>query len=173
MPRVHLVEGPVGAGKSTFAAVLAPRINGVHIALDEWFARLFSPDRPERNVVPWYLDRKDRLLELIWDHSRRILSSGNDVILELGLIQREPRLAFCHRIRAAGYDLVLHVLDEARDVRRQRVRLRNTDKGPTFSMVVPDHVFEVASDMWEAPDEVEQSEIAVEFVSAAIEPADA
>jgi hypothetical protein len=32
-------------------------------------------------------------------------------------------------------------------------------------MAVPDHVFEVASDMWEAPDDIEQSEIAVEYVS--------
>lgn len=164
MPRVHVIEGPVGAGKSTFAASLAPRIKGVHIALDEWFVRLFSPDRPGGNVVPWYLERKDRLLELIWDHSRRILGSGTDVILELGLIQRQERLAFCRRVRADGFDLALYILDEPRDIRRQRVRLRNTEKGATFAMVVPEHVFEVASDMWEAPDDIEQSEFAIEYV---------
>jgi len=165
MPRVHLIEGPVGAGKSTYAATLAPRIEGVHIALDEWFARLFSPDRPAGNFVPWYLERKDRLLELIWSHGRKILGSGSDVILELGLIQRQQRLEFCQRIRSDGFDLVLYILDEPRDTRRQRVRLRNTEKGSTFSMVVPDHIFEVASDMWEAPDEIEKSEVAVEYVS--------
>jgi predicted kinase len=138
--------------------------------LDEWFARLFSPDRPGGNFVPWYLERKDRLLELIWDHSRRILGSGTDVILELGLIQRQPRLEFCHRLRAGGFDLLLYILDESRDIRRQRVRLRNTEKGSTFSMVVPDHVFEVASDMWEAPDYIEQSEFAIEYVSAIMTP---
>jgi predicted kinase len=168
MPRVHVIEGPVGAGKSTFAASLAPAIEGVHIALDEWFARLFSPDRPGGDFVPWYLERKHRLLELIWDHSRRILGSGSDVILELGLIQRQQRLEFCRRIRADGFDFVLYILDEPRDIRRQRVRLRNTEKGSTFSMVVPDHVFEVASDMWEAPDDIEESEFAIEFVSAAL-----
>ncbi len=52
MPRVHLVEGPVGAGKSTFAASLAARTGGVHIALDAWFARLFSPDRPAGDFIP-------------------------------------------------------------------------------------------------------------------------
>ena len=167
MPRVHVIEGPVGAGKSTFAASLVPRIEGVHIALDEWFVRLFSSDRPAGNFVPWYLERKDRLLELIWDHSRRILSSGRDVILELGLIQRQQRSEFCQRIRNDGFEVVLYILDEPRDVRRERVRLRNTEQGSTFSMVVPDHVFEVASDLWEAPDDFEQSEITIEYVSTA------
>jgi predicted kinase len=166
MQKVRVIEGPVGAGKSTFAASMAAETSGVHIALDEWFVRLFSPDRPGGNFVPWYLERKDRLLELIWDHSRRILGSGRDVILELGLIQRRQRLEFCHRIQAAGFDLVLYILDEPRDIRRQRVRLRNTEKGSTFSMVVPDHVFEVASDMWEPPDDMEESEFTIQYVSA-------
>ena len=163
MPKVHLIEGPVGAGKSTFAASLAPRVEGVHIALDAWFAHLFSPDRPEGNVVPWYLERKDRLLELIWDHSRRILASGTDVILELGLIQRQPRVEFCQRVRDDGFDLVLYVLDAPLEVRRERVRRRNAEKGSTFSMVVPDHIFEVASSMWEPPDDIEQIETAIEY----------
>ena len=165
MAKVHVIEGPVGAGKSTFAALLAARIEGVHLALDEWFVRLFSPDRPVGDFVPWYVERKDRLLELIWDHSRRILRSGRDVILELGLIQRHQRSEFCRRVRTEGFDVVLYILDEPRDVRRERVRRRNTEMGSTFSMVVPDHVFEVASDMWEAPDDFEQSEITIEYVS--------
>ncbi len=51
MPTVHLIEGPVGAGKSTFSADLAARTRGVHIALDAWFAKLFSPDRPVADFV--------------------------------------------------------------------------------------------------------------------------
>ena len=164
-PGVHLIEGPVGAGKSTFALSLAARVDGVHIALDEWFVRLFSPDRPTGNVVPWYLDRKQRLLELIWDHARRILVANTDVILELGLIQRQQRMEFCSRVRDAGMDATVYVLDAPRDVRRERVRLRNVNKGPTFSMVVPDQVFEVASDMWEPPDDIEQAETPIQFVS--------
>jgi predicted kinase len=172
-PEVHLVEGPVGAGKSTFAAALAPRLEGVHLALDAWFARLFSPDRPEGNFVPWYLERKDRLLDLIWDHSRSILGAGTDVILELGLIQRQRRMEFCQRIRDDGFGLVVYVLDAPREVRRERVRRRNIDKGPTFSIVVPDHVFDVASSLWEPPDEVEQCESKIRFVSETLAAEDA
>jgi len=55
MNQVRLVEGSVGAGKSTFRAILVENIGGAHIALDVWFAKLFSPDRPEGDFVPWYV----------------------------------------------------------------------------------------------------------------------
>ena len=165
MPKVHLIEGPVGAGKSTFAKSLALRTNGVHIALDEWFVKLFSPDRPVADFIVWYVERKERLLELIWTHGRSILASGTDAILELGLVQQQSRIAFCQRAVGEGAELKVHVLDAPRQVRLERVRRRNIEKGSTFSMVVPEHVFETASSMWEAPDEVECSNFAIEFVS--------
>jgi adenylate kinase family enzyme len=42
MPIIRLIEGPVGAGNSTFAADLAARTGGVHIALDAWSERVFE-----------------------------------------------------------------------------------------------------------------------------------
>jgi predicted kinase len=167
MPTVHLVEGPVGAGKSTYSSTLAVQTGGVHVALDEWFAALFSPDRPADDVVPWYILRKERLHSLIWSHSRRILASGIDVILELGLIQRHGRVAFGRQIQDEGFPLVVHVLDAPIEVRRERVRRRNAEKGSTFAMVVPDHIFEMASKLWEPPDDVESSEYTINFVGGA------
>jgi predicted kinase len=166
MPIVHLIEGPVGAGKSTFAAALASRTGGVHIALDEWFANLFSPDRPTVDFVPWYIERKERLIELIWSHGQQILASERDVILDLGLIQREPRVEFCCKVRDCGYAPVIHVLNAPVDVRRERVRRRNTERGATFSMAVPDHIFDIASKLWGMPDEIECEEFEVEFVES-------
>ena len=165
MNQVHLIEGAVGAGKSTFSTALAENIGGVHIPLDEWFAKLFSPDRPEGDFVPWYVQRKERLLDLIWIHSQKILASRRDVVLELGLIQQAPRMAFCRRIVDAGFSLRIHVLDAALELRRERVRRRNEEQGPTFSMLVPDHIFEIASTLWEPPDEVECEEFDIDFVS--------
>jgi predicted kinase len=164
MPVVHLIEGPVASGKSTFARSLASAERGVHIALDQWFSTLFSPDRPTQNFVPWYLDRKDRLLHLIWDHCRRLLDAGANVILELGLIQEGPRIEFCRRVQEDGYDLIVHVLDAPIDVRRERVQRRNREHGATFSMIVPDHIFEMASHLWQSPGEIERSEFSVRFI---------
>lgn len=166
MPVVYLIEGPVGAGKSTYSMVLALRTHGVHIALDAWFASLFSPDRPSIDVMPWYMERKERLIEHIWKHSKTILASGTDVILELGLIQRNQRIAFCRRLREEGHALVVHVLDAPFEMRQERVRQRNILQGATFSMVVLDNVFEMASGLWESPDEMECSEFDIDFIDS-------
>lgn len=104
------------------------------------------------------MQRKERLQVLIWAHSRNLLQAGKDVYLELGLIQRQNREAFCQQVQQEGFGLVLYILDAPRDIRRDRVRKRNVEKGFTFSMVVPDQIFEVASDLWESPDELELAE---------------
>ncbi|MGC1174615.1 AAA family ATPase [Polaromonas sp.] len=169
MPLIHLIEGPVGAGKSTYAAALATRIGGVHIALDEWFARLFSPDRPDADVMPWYVVRKERLAQHIWTHAQVLLRSGAKPILELGLVQKRSREILYEQARSAGVELKVYVLEASREVRRERVARRNLLKGPTFSMVVPDPIFEFASDMWQSPDATEILEHRIEVVSTELE----
>lgn len=161
MSKIHLIEGPVGAGKSTFAAQLATRVGGVHIALDEWFARLFSPDRPDAERLAWYIERKARLLDHIWRHARTLLACGVSPVLELGLVQRQDRADFYGRARDERIELAVYLVDAARAVRRERVMRRNVEQGATFSMVVPAPFFELASDMWEEPDEFEIAEHAI------------
>jgi predicted kinase len=166
MAAIHVIEGPVGAGKSTFGAKLAREVSGVHVPLDEWFVRLFSPDRPATDFVAWYQERKCRLLDLIWNHSVALLSSGTTPVLELGLVRRADRDAIYGRVEDAGMELVVYVLDAPRDVRRERVRRRNSERGATFFMVVPDSIFELASDAWEPPDDDEIRERRIQMIAS-------
>ncbi|MFA6444643.1 MAG: AAA family ATPase [Sterolibacterium sp.] len=165
MAQIYLIEGPVGAGKSTFAASLATRVGGVHIALDEWFARLFSADRPSTEVMPWYIERKARLLEHIWNHAQALLARGITPVLELGLVQRRNREDLYERARDVRAELAVYLLTASREVRRERVMRRNVERGPTFSMVVPAAFFEMASDFWEEPDELEIADNRIERIS--------
>jgi predicted kinase len=165
LAKAYLIEGPVGAGKSTFSKNLSQRINAPHLDLDSWMVRLFSPDRPASGTIEWYVERKERCIEQIWYIANEIMDSNCDVILELGLIQRLARQAMYRRIEDSGHQLFIYVLDAPREVRRERVRRRNFEKGDTFSMVVPDEIIEMASDMWEKPDDIECSEHEIEIIS--------
>jgi predicted kinase len=155
MASIHLVEGPVGAGKSTYAAALAAQHAAPHLNLDAWFSALFSPDRPAAGVMAWYGPRKWRCVDQLWALAGDLVRCGCDVVLELGLVTRADREAIYARADAVGLTLVVHVLDADREVRRERVRRRNRERGSTFSMEVPDAIFELASDRWEAPDAAE------------------
>jgi predicted kinase len=166
--RIHLVIGPVGAGKSTFALNLTERLAqtraALRLTLDDWMVTLFRPDRPETGLLVWYRERTQRCIDQIWKLAQQLTARGDDVVLEIGLLQREERLRFYERVSEAGLALTLHVLDAARDVRRARVLERNVSQGSTFSMVVPPEIFELASDLWQAPDSEECAERDVHFL---------
>lgn len=164
MAFIHLIEGPVGAGKSTFASQLGKEYRAPRLILDDWMAALFRPDRPATGIVEWYVERKNRCIDQIWKQACGIIDAGSDVILELGLIQRADRQRMYNRVDAAGYGLKIYVLDAPREVRRDRIRKRNNEKGETYSMEVPEHVFEMASDMWEPFDESECGRHELKFI---------
>lgn len=164
MVKVHLLVGPVGAGKSTLAAELARQHQAVRLILDEWMTQLFRPDRPDEGVVPWYIERAERCIAQIWRVAQAILAAGRDVVLEIGLLQRSAREDFYARIDAHGVPLVVHVVDAPREVRRERVLRRNVERGETFAVEVPPAFFEFASDRWEPVAEREAEGRDVRFV---------
>lgn len=171
-PRIHLVIGPVGAGKSTFVRQLVQQHRAVPLNLDDWMATLFSPDRPDAaaDVMAWYVPRTLRCLAQIWKTAEAVLDAGGTVVLEVGLIQQHQRDAFYARMGPWADAMVVHVLDAPREVRRKRVERRNAEQGATFSMVVPPHIFELASDLWQPPGDAECAERLVVFVPMAERP---
>lgn len=164
MATIHLIEGPVGAGKSTFAGRLSLTHGAPLINLDEWMVTLFSPDRPEENFMLWYMQRKDRCIEQIWRVAVELIETGIDVVLEMGLVQLADREGFYSRVDGAGYDLRVYFLDASTEVRRQRVRKRNREQGSTFKMEVSDEIFELANGAWQPPDELEISHRKIETI---------
>ncbi len=170
-PRIHLVIGPVGAGKSTFVRQLVQQHRAVPLNLDDWMATLFSPDRPSSpdmaDVMAWYVPRTLRCLAQIWKTAEAVLNAGGDVVLEVGLIQQAQRDAFYACMGPWADAVVVYVLDAPRELRRERVLRRNTQQGATFSMVVPPHIFELASDLWQPPGEAECAQRNVVWVPVA------
>ncbi len=152
---VHLVVGPVGAGKSTYAIALAEAHGALRLTLDDWMARLFRPDRPADDVVPWYVERARRCVDQIWEVTREATRRGVNVVLEIGLIRRADRDRFYARVDAEALELTVHVVEAEREVRRRRVVARNRRRGETFTMVVPPEMFELASNSFEPITETE------------------
>ncbi|MEM7154127.1 MAG: ATP-binding protein [Myxococcota bacterium] len=153
---IHLLVGPVGAGKSTYARARIARSPGVFFNLDTWMTRLFGADeRPAEGVVGWYLARRERCRALVWDMSMEVLACGIDAYLETGLLAAAERQAFYEQVHAEGIALEVYCVDAPRDVRRRRVLARNESAGPEVQ-VVPLPFFEKASDAWEPPSEQER-----------------
>jgi len=164
MPTIHLVVGPVGAGKSTHALRLGREHRALRLDLDAWMAQLFAPDRPPTGRMEWYVERTERCIEQIWRVTTGALAAGTNVVLEIGLILRRDREAFYGRVDAAAADLVVHLVDAPREVRRARVARRNRERGETFSMEVPAAIFELVSDLWEPPCDTERADRGIRVI---------
>ena len=164
MGTLNLVIGPVGAGKTTFARQRVLKERAVLLDVDTWMVRLFGKDtRPQENVIAWYLERRERCRALIWDLACELLGSGADVFLELGLVTSQEREAYYTKAREREFQLVVYLLDESRDIRRERIVERNRSAGE-HTQIVPIPFFEVASDAWQAPTEAERK--AVDIIDA-------
>lgn len=168
MATIFLIEGPVGAGKSTYAAKLALKQQGVHLNLDEWMVTLFQKDRPEQDFMAWYGERKQRCIEQIWLVALGLLDAQVDAVLELGLVQPADREAFYSRVAATEHPLKVIVLDVDKSVRKARVQARNVDDsaGSTRRMVVSDEIFELANNAWTPPDANEHERQQIEIVQS-------
>ena len=156
MPTLHIIEGPVGAGKTTYAAKLGREMGCPPLVLDSWMTNLFQADRPETDLWRWYAERKARCIFQIMQLARSWLDHENDAIVEIGLINIEDRLKLYLELESEGRKYLVHVLETPREERKRRVMKRNADQGETIAMHVSGEFFEIASDMWEPVSATEQ-----------------
>ena len=158
---VHMVYGPQGAGKSTFSGRLTGRIGAVSFSIDDWIQALFIPDLPEQMSLEWVLARTQRCEQAIWTVCIQILGLGDDVVLDLGLMQRADRQRIRMRAQSVGCAVRLYFIDAEQAIRRQRVLARNAEQGETFSFPVTPAMFEFMETIYEVPDDSErrQSEL--------------
>lgn len=154
MATVHLIFGPVGAGKTTFGRAFAAEHHAVFFCLDEWMATLFMMDAPSPIVLDWALPRTQRCEQQIWSVARQLVEHGTDVVLELGFFTREQRARVRGLAEAAGIAVEAHLLEVPREVRRERVRARNRGSA-TLTVEVDDAMFDWAEGYYEPLDDSE------------------
>lgn len=153
---IHLVCGPVGAGKSTYARKLADDSAAVVFSMDAWMAKLFAPDIASGTTLQtmdpaWFVQRVDRCESVIYAMAAEVLRYGGSVILDLGFIRRERRdtaYAFAVRQNCA---VLFHYVTAEPDVRRHRVASRNIQQGETYAFEVTPQLFDFAESVFEAP----------------------
>jgi predicted kinase len=148
---LHVIFGPCGAGKTTYAHTFARREGLVAFVLDDWMARLFGPDLPEPIEYQWMLERVGRCEAQIWSTAAAVMAAGTSVIFDIGLMRRSDRARVREIAEGAGLSLQFHFVDAPQEVRRARVAGRNTIRGESFALEVSPDMFEFIEGVYEAP----------------------
>jgi predicted kinase len=155
MAEIHIVFGPQGAGKSSYARKLAAASAGTRFSIDEWMAQLYGPDLPDPINLNWIMERVQRCERQIWRTAEQIAKNGGSVVLDLGFMKARNRSAFAEQARDSGMSSKLHYVTAPHDIRRSRVMARNSDKGETFSFEVSPAMFDFMETEFEAPTKLE------------------
>jgi predicted kinase len=121
-PRLILICGPPGAGKSTLAREIAEGGLALRLSVDEWMAHL--------GFDLWDVLARDRIDGLFWQLAQQLLALGQSVILESGFWLRTDRDEKRLGARALGARAELHYLDVGIDERWRRIEVRNASTTP-------------------------------------------
>ena len=146
---IHLVCGPIGAGKTTYAITLAKKESAIRFSEDEWLARLFVPDAPEglleqpmHVVGAWASDKYQRCRGQIWLVCQQLLKNNVSIVLDGAAANKEQRDAIRKKALDNKVDFQLHYVTSAADTRKKRVYERNAMHGETYSLEVTPAMFE-------------------------------
>jgi predicted kinase len=121
-PRLIIVCGLPGSGKTTLAKALEGRLRAVRFSPDEWMDAL-SLDLYDE-------ERRGKIEMLQWKVAQELLTLGLPVIIEWGTWGRSERDTLRVGARALGAAVELHYLSAPADVLFDRIQRRDMEKPP-------------------------------------------
>jgi predicted kinase len=139
---LFIICGLPGAGKTTLAKNIEGPLSAVRMSADDWMAALSINLHAE--------EQRAKIEALQWELSKRLLSLGQNVVIEWGAWAKAERDTFRTEARALGARVELYYLSAPQEELFARIRQRNMEDPPIEWEEV-----QKWADIFEAPDPAE------------------
>jgi predicted kinase len=151
MSRFHLLCGPCGAGKTSYAIKLADELSAVRFSSDEWIKKLYDDSLSSEMFTAYQTSVRN----LAWDYALRIADLGIDSIMDFGFWTRKGRDKARQLITDHGHSYVLYYVTAPQYIRKQRVLRRSQEED---QLKIDEAAFDKFEHMFESPDDDECSQ---------------
>jgi predicted kinase len=121
-PRLIIVCGLPGSGKTAHAKLLEGRLRAIRLSPDEWMDALSLDQYDEA--------RRAKIEALQWKFAQELLALGLTVIIEWGTWARSERDTLRLGAQALGAAVELHYLSAPVDILFDRIQRRGTENPP-------------------------------------------
>ena len=147
MATIHLLCGLPASGKTTVARRLEDERDAVRFTLDEWMLALFDLGPYDDAYGPL----ADRVKELIWRMTERVIALGHDVVLDWSQWSRTARANARERAEALDATIVLHYVEAPLAVIEERLTERNAQPSASVHQIDLNDLRRFAADLFEPP----------------------
>jgi len=159
---IHLICGPIGAGKTTIAHKISEDCGAIRFSEDEWLNILFIPDAPNtlleqpmEEIALWASEKYLRCRRQIWHICQQLLTQEIPIVLDGAAANKEQRDEIRKKAIENNVGFQLHYVTSDKNTRKKRVFERNIEKGKTYSIEVTEDMFNKMEIFFEAPKDEE------------------